>query len=301
MKKLLLLFATICSLTAKSQTSVYHPFPDSNAVWSGVRSSWGGGLLSTSNYKQYINGDTTINGYLYHQIHEIGVAKFDTSAFTPYSYGFIGGYRENASHQIFCYDIATNTEMMLYDFNVVVGDSVMCYYGTCYGMFVSSIDSVFDGINYRRRFIVQDTTWGCSNCFHSMIEGIGSMNGLFSGFGHPFEGYNELYCFAQNGIVRYINDTTQSCNLITSLHENTASENVAVTISPNPFSNKLNFSSNNKNNSEIIIYDIVSRKILQQKFITSISLNTEQLAKGIYLYEVKFGNGLYKTGKIVKD
>ncbi len=74
-----------------------------------------------------------------------------------------------------------------------------------------------------------------------------------------------------------------------------------VQLSPNPVTNKLNVKTNNNELSEIILYDISSRKLLQQKFTNSVSLNTEQLAKGLYLYEVRNKNGLCKKGKVVKD
>jgi len=53
--------------------------------------------------------------------------------------------------------------------------------------------------------------------------------------------------------------------------------------------------------SEILLYDISSMMLLRKEFIKSLSLNTEQLAKGIYIYEVRDRNGLSKNGKIVKD
>ena len=74
-----------------------------------------------------------------------------------------------------------------------------------------------------------------------------------------------------------------------------------ITISPNPFTNELNVKANNNHLSEIILYDIASRKLLQEKFTNSVSINTEQLATGLYLYEVRDKNGLCKKGKVVKD
>jgi len=71
-------------------------------------------------------------------------------------------------------------------------------------------------------------------------------------------------------------------------------------IYPNPFNDKLSISMTDTDISDIIIYDVSSRKLFQQKFANSVSLNTEQLAKGIYLYEVKNKNGLIKNGKVVK-
>jgi hypothetical protein len=74
-----------------------------------------------------------------------------------------------------------------------------------------------------------------------------------------------------------------------------------LSVFPNPFSNKLNLKNNNNELSEIILYDITSRKLLQEKVTNSVTLNTEQFAKGIYLYEVRYGNSLCKKGKLVKD
>ncbi len=72
-------------------------------------------------------------------------------------------------------------------------------------------------------------------------------------------------------------------------------------IYPIPFNNVLNLHFKNDEPLEFILYDIASRKLLQKKITNSVSLNTEQLAKGLYLYEVRERNGLCKKGKVVKD
>jgi type IX secretion system substrate protein len=74
-----------------------------------------------------------------------------------------------------------------------------------------------------------------------------------------------------------------------------------ISIFPNPFSDKLNILNNNTKLSEIILYDITSRKLLEQKYTKSALINTTQLTKGIYLYEVRNKNGVIKKGKVVKD
>lgn len=72
-------------------------------------------------------------------------------------------------------------------------------------------------------------------------------------------------------------------------------------ISPNPFGNKINVSQTNNSPSEIIIYDITSRKLINQQFTNTITINTEQLPNGIYVYQLTSGNGLCKNGKLVKE
>lgn len=78
-------------------------------------------------------------------------------------------------------------------------------------------------------------------------------------------------------------------------------DNTHLILFPNPVNDKLNVAISNNQLSEIILYDIASRKILEQKFINSVSLNTEQLGKGIYIYQVRGRNGWCKKGKVVKD
>ena len=75
--------------------------------------------------------------------------------------------------------------------------------------------------------------------------------------------------------------------------------NSNIKIYPNPLSDILNIKA--WGFSEIILYDVAARKLLQQKFTNSTTVNTEQLAKGLYLYEVRNKNGLCKKGKVVKD
>lgn len=85
----------------------------------------------------------------------------------------------------------------------------------------------------------------------------------------------------------------------TGIKENDLDEE--LNLFPNPFTTNLNVELRIEEQAEIILYDIASRKILQQTFIKSVSLNTEQLAKGIYFFEVKDKNRVVKKGKVVKN
>lgn len=72
-----------------------------------------------------------------------------------------------------------------------------------------------------------------------------------------------------------------------------------INIFPNPFWDKITFTVENNELSEIIIYDIASRKLLEKTFFSAITLNAKQLAKGIYLYEVRNRNEVIKKGKVI--
>ncbi len=70
---------------------------------------------------------------------------------------------------------------------------------------------------------------------------------------------------------------------------------------PSPFSNQLKIECINCGVSEIILYDITSRKLLQRKFTDTIEIETNFFAKGVYIYKIIHPNGLSKQGKIIKQ
>jgi hypothetical protein len=87
----------------------------------------------------------------------------------------------------------------------------------------------------------------------------------------------------------------------TSIEENSVSLNEQVEVIPNPFSDKLTITSKTNEPLEITLFDITSRKLLQQQFTNSTSINTSYLSKGIYIYELRTKNAVIKKGKVVKD
>ncbi len=96
-----------------------------------------------------------------------------------------------------------------------------------------------------------------------------------------------------------VSEDSLYCELWTGLSDEVFADNIEIY--PNPVKDILNIILKNKQLSEIIIYDIASRKIFNQSFTNSTSINTEQLTKGIYIYEVRNKNGVIKKGKVVKD
>lgn len=108
-------------------------------------------------------------------------------------------------------------------------------------------------------------------------------------------GYNAYY-FIDNVCV---SSDSATCSLPVGIYEHGYPGESALF--PNPFSDKLNIRTGNSELSEIVIYDIASRQLLQKKFINMVSLNTGQLAKGIYIYEVRNKNVVIKNGKVVKE
>lgn len=77
--------------------------------------------------------------------------------------------------------------------------------------------------------------------------------------------------------------------------------NVQFSVYPSPFNQELRFQSSGNDKTELILYDLLSRKIFNEKFIKSITVNTCNFPKGIYFFELKNDNRMLKIGKVIKE
>jgi hypothetical protein len=90
------------------------------------------------------------------------------------------------------------------------------------------------------------------------------------------------------------------CTAITGLL-NAQAANDRVDVFPNPFTNRFTVSTNTNEESEIILFDVTSRELLRRSFVNSATINTEQLSRGIYFYEIKDKDGVVARGKVIKQ
>jgi hypothetical protein len=74
-----------------------------------------------------------------------------------------------------------------------------------------------------------------------------------------------------------------------------------INLFPNPFSHQLTFKLADNEQTTVILYNFLGQQVLLQTFTNSTTLNTEQLADGIYFYELRSNKGTLKTGKVVKQ
>jgi hypothetical protein len=78
-------------------------------------------------------------------------------------------------------------------------------------------------------------------------------------------------------------------------------KNNGVVVYPNPFDTKLTVATKVDGEFELTLFDVTSRKIFNRSFINSATINTEQLARGMYFYEVRCKNDVEERGKLVKE
>lgn len=254
-----------------------------------------GGLCYVS--QTYLEGDTIINDISYNKVYENGMSYNSypnpTSYWGPY---YRGCYRNDiANKKVFfirSWD-PQNEEVLLYDFNLQIGDTIQTYLTTDIGSqepkVVESIDSVlvsFVNNTYAKRYKLSDYMLDLY-----LVEGIGSMGGLVDQILEGFEYDNRVICFQNDSDgLNWNVGGNSSCDIISSVYEPKLT-NTNLSLSPNPARNHIEVLLNdamNSSNSRINIYQI--NGLLVQSISmrsTCVILNIEDYNSGVYIIEIE--------------
>src|SRR5690554_4177613 len=180
-KSLLILLLLFSAVSINAQTSAFYAFPDSNAVWNFHTTEFrlGSGCFIDEQYSILMDGDSLINNIKYNKLsipymlsNTIGCNE--TSIVTA---AYKGAVRvDSVNKKVFYVPPTKNSEELLYDFTLEVGDTIKgyLYSNSSAPTIVQAIDSVVVGSNYRKRWLID------SSCIYPIyiIEGIGSTFGL---------------------------------------------------------------------------------------------------------------------------
>jgi hypothetical protein len=287
---LAILFFNSCILTA--QTNVYHPFPNSNAVWNvSLRYYIFGSTVCKpddtnveDNYSYFLKGDTLINSIVYHKMYLSGQRHVYCSGssknmewWEPINQ-YAGSMRQDLqARKVFFIDPGSHFEDTLYDFSVGIGGKV--YHKPC-GSIVTGIDSVRINGSYRKLFI----TGG-----RPVIEGLGSIMGLQEC--DWIEGSARLSCFSINGKTLYP-DSGTSCQRITSARKVDATIQ-KFQIYPNPAADRSTVISDRLlRNATVSIMNSIGQIIQSEENISGISFSLQHgdLAAGLYFVRIRDGD-----------
>jgi hypothetical protein len=311
MKKILFVFILFSSVKfANAQAYLYHPFADSNAVWSNYYSDTNG-----SGYYQFsIIGDTIINALSYHKLYYYNENNNNpTDTLCLVNHSILGGaIREDSLNRVYFYNMnltgmgkEKDSIYLLYDFSKNVGDTIfftnqMPSYPYSEPYFViSSIDSVLVNNQYRKKynFLSSPESW---------IEGIGSTRYLTSTIS-PYPTcscFDELICYKFNDITYYLNPTYHTCFPFDGVGVQNLMEDESVSISPNPSNGKvlIAIKTSNYQKLSIEIYNTLGEKVysLQNNTLhekTEIDISSEP--NGIYFYQIKSNVNIIGSGKML--
>jgi len=172
----------------------YEKLVDSTKLWSSLRQ------FPPPDYNLYFSytwfsGDSVINNIRYKKV-------FVATDSVMLQYNVVALIREDTTGKVFYKSMGNNSEKLIYDFDVKLGDTVFVWNHTV-PMFVDLVDDVFIGNKMRKRIhlglcLSEGETW---------IEGIGSDYGIISGnLVGWFDIYSRLQCYLKNDSLLYHND-----------------------------------------------------------------------------------------------
>lgn len=317
MKKNLLFIFIIFSIAANAQTSVYHPFADSGAVWV---MRWTNActmtpciLNCTSDYQYRIDGDTIISSVTYKKVIKEGytvsnctcVMNVPSCSGSTYYSSFYLGIRDDVPNRRAYINDGINPEELFFDFNLQVGDTIHNRY--CGPAPIIYLDSVMIGSSYRKAYMFPGNA--------RIIEGIGYFDG--SNFDGPFEGCGAcvcndvwaLQCYKLNGVT-LLGDT--SCSLLITSVPEKQNDNFTLTLSPNPVTNELVVANHEfpagraggEDKSELTIFNAIGEKVFSQEPKANsqkqFNIDMSFLSPGIYFLQLTTEKGI-KTAKFVKS
>jgi hypothetical protein len=158
-------------------------------------------------YTTTIGRDTLIEGMTYYQL----LTARDQSSSIWESNGFV---REDTVTQRVYYKPHGKAELLLYAFQVQVGDTLQSYSymsdrDEILIAIVKSVDSVPIGATWRKRIAIHSTCQDESyadGAYHTWVEGIGGLDGFLNGIsGFALDGGERysLLCFLQRGSLAY--------------------------------------------------------------------------------------------------
>jgi hypothetical protein len=282
----------------------YKPFPTSDAVWSVflISTCDNDSPGDTSLLRYSIQGDTVYNEVEYKKLM---VTRGDTV--NPIT-EFAGGFREE-SKKIYYFGqdflgFDYHEELLLYDFNVDVNDTISHdIYGSMKSI-ILEIDSIMIDDYYRKRYKVDNGWWYHRQDY--IIEGMGSvLNGLL---GHitmiPTCGYHywEHVCYTENGQVLYKNPVFTDCFAGVNLSGIEATEVNRIRIFPNPFREYFEVSIPElRIGMTLKIQNIIGQLISEIEIIDTHFLVELEEPPGIYILSILDRNEEISKIKIVKE
>jgi hypothetical protein len=302
--KTFILIPAILILTFKfsiSQTNIYHPFPEADAIWIGT--SWyndggSGPCVVDDDYNLYIAGDTTIGIYTYHKLYRNGYISANCPPPGHYYFGqYWAAFRQDIANKK-VYLFLNGIDSLAYDFNLNEGDTLPL---TCVGGFsdnhVESIDSLLIGSKYHKRFWISS---GGSINYTALIEGIGTTLGAFASVNTPFEAGDDLWCARINDEIVWTSSPEYACSL-TLVQENIITENKTV-ISPNPFQLITTIRTDQiLVNANLSVYNSFGHNVIQinKIFGQTITLNRDNLPCGLYFSILTQNGKILKVDKLI--
>jgi Secretion system C-terminal sorting domain len=279
--------------TSMSQTLVKE-----NKLWSNTENGTENGYPWRSNYIKF-QGDTLINNVAYKKI-----LRCNDSLQTDW---FVNGYiREDTLKKVFLFNEQNQTDELIYDFGLEVGDSLTKTNWDGWNIYLGSIEYVTlenSAVPIRQLNFYSDPDTSEGYWLATWYEGIGSTAGILWGLNVIWlvGGEFGLVCYFENDTLKYHHSGFSTCfpagyrtDISDMKNDNINKEEIYIY--PNPTNGDLYIDfSEPKNYSDISIFDIKGQLLRQWE--NSNQIDISDFENGMYIISVN--NKYFK--KVIKN
>jgi hypothetical protein len=235
----------------------------------------------------FISGDTLMSdGFTWKKLMRIGNSSYTYFASPPippgcegeYSFEFFEGFILQDSLKIYHRNLSENSEQLLYDFDLQVGDMLpLTKINFMDNLLVSSIDSVWVLDSWRKRiYFNQGASW--------IIEGIGHNAGFLESIPPMLECSHTFICLKLNGESAF-ETNMDDCNLPLSI---TQVKKRNISCFPNPAYRIITLKGISQNDTPYILNNwgnSMNNQAIWEN--NSWTFNLDNLANGMYVIRVK--------------
>lgn len=302
MKKYLHLLFILVTLNAKTQVA----FCPAGAEWHYL---FGMHLnLTVFNAKIKYTGDTTISGETFKKISHSKFFLYDNSDV----YSTITLIKQHGDTVFLRNKFTSNQWQVLYNFAAQPGQGWNNSFAETAETVnhYTKVDSVgqltLNGQNLKVLYVTIDndrTAWGANAYTARIIERIGGAQFLFQYAHNPHwsdhDYFQSFLCYEDNAFGTY-KATEFDCYSDVYLGMTDEHTNMRIRVYPNPVGNILNVEMNGTG-AEILVSDLKGKILKRESLNQFNSINTSELAPGLYFLQVKLkGQLIYKT-KVVRE
>lgn len=284
-------------LLAVPVSAQFDALPDSNATW--TETFWIGpeypyeGFFHTYDTT---SPDTVYNGEVYQKL----LTTYSNN-FIVYGTGYGGALRDNGLGQVYFWASGEPDPVLLYDFDVQVGDTVEDVYSIwTQDVRVYSVDQVTVNGTQRKRIGLECLDQpGFIGAY--WIQGIGGVGGLFRTTYCPsVSGSGALVCMTVNDTVQWGGNVGElgDCSLLLGRSELSTKEE-ALTIHPNPATDRLSISRIGNARLDVEVIGPDGRLVLAMP-LTGTELSLNPLPAGTYVLKVREASGMVRMARFVK-
>lgn len=288
-RHILLMLLTVFCLTTKSQN-----FIDTTKIWN-VYACNGAFFNSCITQTYKFNSDTIIGSKKYYKL------SYSNDSI-PINWYSLGRFNEDTiSKKV--YWRQSNQDMLLYDFNLNVGDTakVLTSFGNnyCTAMVVDSIRfNNYMGVSRKQWYFNTQFFYGQQETW---IAGIGNLFGPAENLSFVcLADYGpRLICYKENTILKYIDTVINDCYKTTVGIKANENNKLNINIYPNPTQKSFTIQTNNSFKKHITIKNELGQTIIQT-ISSDKSILIDFYQTGVFYVTVTQDKSTW-TGKLIKN